>query len=574
MTPFKHITFLILLCLPFMLQAQEEGAGDEGLKRIEIAPGSGVLEVRTLDNGQRVYYVTQGAVFKHEDIRMTCDSAVFYPDQNNVQAYGRVHIVQADSVQAWGDSLFYDGDDRTALLMSQVRLTDRTMTLTTEELFYDLERRLGRYRYGGRLVNQETRLTSKTGYYFSRSETAYFRDSVALKHPRYTLEADTLEYRVPTDLAIFHGPTTIDHEDNLVYCEGGYYDGHRQFGVFTDNAVIIDPPRTLAGDSIVYDRLSGIGKAWHNVTYKDTVQNIIQTSEYAEYEEMTGDVLSTERTVLSYVFGGDTLHITADTLRSAMDTLLQRTMYAYGRVRFYRSDMQGSCDSLVWSDSDSSIVLFEDPVLWAQANQFTGDTIVMQMSRGQIHRMDILRNAFLIGNPDTMLYDQISGRVIQGYFQDGELVRLKVNGNGQSVYYADDDGKGYMGVNKAICGNMAIRLVDQQVDRISFLSKPDADFIPIEGLSFESMKLEGFEWRDWERPRSQKDLLTYPVKPATLEMVRSLTDPEGDVHELLEATQSESIQDDLHEEGVEESAPDQEKSSPNPSEDKVSQKDG
>ena len=59
---------------------------------------------------------------------------------------------------------------------------------------YYREEEFGYYQGGGTLVNDSTVLTSEIGYYYPNRHLIYFRDSVKLEHPDYTLTTDTLGY--------------------------------------------------------------------------------------------------------------------------------------------------------------------------------------------------------------------------------------------------------------------------------------------------------------------------------------------------------------------------------------------
>lgn len=472
--------------------------------RIEIIDAD-VLEGMRV-NGQDLRRLVGGVVLKQENSTLRCDSATFYPADNRVLAYGNVYINQADSIRAYGDSLRYEGTQRLAYLKGRVRLTDPSMAIEAPAMVYNLGTRVGRYTGGGKLRTGSTVLTSTYGTYYATSQRAYFRDSVRLNDPEYRLEADTLEYRVPTEVAVFHGPTTIRHQSNTIFCRSGYYDGPNQFAVFTGRTTLDGPPRRVTGDSIVYQQDLGLGRAWGDVVFEDFEADIVQRSPYGEYDENTGAMRSTDRSLMAFVLDGDSIFVAGDTVRSLSDSLRRRTLLAFGRVLVYKSDMQARCDSMSWKDIDSTINLFGDPVLWSDQSQFTADTVIITLKNKQIRRVDLRKDAFITNQPDTLIYNQIKGRNGLGYFLNNELVRVDVRGNGQSIYYAEDDNTGYLGANEALCSSLRIHLAEREVQRIAFLDKTDAKFRAIVGLDYRNLKLDGFAWRANERPMGVADL--------------------------------------------------------------------
>ncbi len=519
--PLPFTALLLTLLSAFTLQAQ--GISPAGLsgdpqgssgnpQRIDVVQADFLEGYRSAEGAVR--RLIGQVVLRQENTTLSCDSALYFAESNLARTYGNVRIVQADTIQARCDSLYFLGDERKVLLMSNVVLSDRSAVLRTSELDYNLDTRIGRYRSGGQLDNQGSVLSSTNGWYSSRAETSFFRDSVVLVHPQYTLYADTLEYRVDIDLALFHGSTTIVHEQNTIYCEGGSYDGQRELGIFTRNTRLDSPPRRILADSLVYERRIGLGRAWGNVLFTDSVKQLSQRSPYGEYDEPSGVMNSSGgRTLLSHVLQGDTLYIGADFVRSRSDSLERREFDAFGRVRLFKSDLQGICDSMTWRDADSTITLFTDPVLWSASNQFSADTIALLFSSGEMRKIFLRQRAFIASEPDSLVYNQIKGRLVEGFFSEGELVRLDVIGNGQSIYYAEDAVTGYLGANQAACSHMVIRLLDEQVDRIAFLEKTDATFRDLKLSDFRSLKLEGFAWRNSERPASAYDLMLPPPEP-------------------------------------------------------------
>lgn len=555
----KHRWILLFaLLLPVLIQAQDEiPIPAQGPIAAEADPDSGKTapKVEIIDAGlldiiqdpeERVRILWEKVHLRQGDVELYSDSAVFYPDRNDVLAFGNVHIIQADSIHAYGDSLTYDGNARMARLMGNVRLQDSRMQLKTNQLQYDLSTRIGSYWGGGILYNLENRSTleSEIGYYYARSERAFFRDSVRLDHPDYNLQADTLEYQVQKDLAIFHGPTYIQQDDSEIYCESGFYDGIAGTALFQTNAVLNDPPRRVEADSIVYDRAEGLGKAYGNVWIQDTAQDISQRSEFAEFNEQSGLMSTPTRSLVAIQMEADTFLLAADTLNSDQDSLGNRRLWAYGRVRIYRSDLQGICDSLVWMDADSNISLFGDPILWSEKSQFLADTQIIYMAGSEVTKVDLKRNAFIISEADTLLYDQIKGRDIFGNFKDGDIYQLLVEGNAESMYWGKDDKDAILGVNESLCSRMDIRLKEGEVENILFLGDPTAHFRPIQKIDPKTKKLSGFRWLENLRPRSAQDLINPKVKSISVDSLSvdslgsdsTLIDPEASINVVDEVS--------------------------------------
>ncbi|MFI5171248.1 MAG: OstA-like protein, partial [Chitinophagales bacterium] len=364
------------------------------------------------------------------------------------------------------------------------------------------------YVNGGEVTDGEAVLTSDLGYYYAYTKDAFFKSNVVLKHPQYGLEADTLQYNTGTEKAIFRGPTHIYNKESTVYCEKGYYESNTGIAVFYQNVKMENAPQELRADSIYYNRETGIGKAFHHIIFSDTSQNALQYSEFAEYDEIHNTIFSTGGSIAGYVMENDTLFIGGDTIRSFSDSLKRRTMFVFHHVKIFKSDLQGRCDSLFYSDVDSIIRMYGLPVMWSDSTQFTADTINMIIKNKHLDEIRLFSNGFIVNEDDSLIYNQIKGRNIFGYFTDEELTKIKALGNGESIYFGkDDDGK-YIGVNKMFCSEIFIYLNNKKFHKISFHNAPTSEFEPMQKIDVLDYQLKNFDWQYNERPRSREDLLT------------------------------------------------------------------
>ena len=466
-------------------------------------------------NDTKSYLLTGNVILKQADTRLFCDSAYLYTKSNSAAAYGKVHINQGDTVHVYSDSALYNGNEKITTMYSNVRLVDREMNLTTDYLVYNTEQRFGIYSNGGTLKSNEAVLTSKTGYYYAGSQVAFFKDSVRLNHPQYKLEADTLEYNTETETAWFHGPTTIYNDESTVFCNDGYYETISGIAVFNVEAKMDNPPQLLKADSIYYNRETGIGKAYGNIYFEDTAQHILQYGEFALYDEVNNIITSPERSVAGYVLDDDTLFITGDTITIIRDSLERNTMTVYPNVKLFKSDFQGVCDSLFYSDVDSMIQLYYNPVLWSDETQFTGDTILLQLKNSNLDKMYFLSNAFIVNMQDSLIYNQVKGRDITGVFKDGDLSKVEVRGNGESIYYGKDDNDRYLGANKALCSDIDMYIKEKQFSKISFMGMPEATFYPMTQIDLSSFYLDNFVWEGERRPKNRQSLFDELIQDAS-----------------------------------------------------------
>jgi lipopolysaccharide export system protein LptA len=490
-----HLVFLLLPSYLFsqdttlirLIQADEIKYNKHIMSDIQVLAGQVILE--------------------HDSIFLYCDSAYLNEKMNNVEAFGNVHFKASDTLHLFGDHLIYDGNTKIAEIRNNVRLIDRETTLTTEHLFYNRLSRTAQYIAGGKIINKDNELYSDIGYYFSEKKEFLFRKNVILVNPRYIMKSENLKYNTESETAHFLGPTTIESSDTYIYCENGWYDTRNDISQYDRNANIVHGEQSMKGDSLYYDQKLGFGKGFNHVVVTDTVQDIIIKGNYAEYRKPEGYSMVTDSAVAILISESDSLFLHADTLRATFDSTQNiRSLYAYNRCKFYRTDIQGMCDSLYYNFTDSVISLYIEPVLWSEQYQLTADSIQIWIRNKQLSMMILHNTAFIIGRDAEDKYNQIRGINMTGYFTDNELTNITVASNAETIYYVREDDGGLIGINKVFSGNMKIQLSDNKIQKITYIDKPTATLYPENEVKPEDLRLKGFKWLGNRRPSNKFDI--------------------------------------------------------------------
>ncbi|HET6244516.1 MAG: organic solvent tolerance protein OstA [Bacteroidetes bacterium] len=504
----KFTIHIILLFLPFCVFSQK-------VTKIELLGANSLEYDEKL--GKNVRRLLGNVRFKHDDVLMNCDSAYLYSETNSLDAFSNIYINQGDTVHIYGDKLKYMGNSRKAEILNNVRLVDNDMTLTSNNLTYDMKKDIGFYTGGGKMVSAKNNntLTSNIGYYYSKPKNFFFKDSVVLINPEYEIYSDTLKFNTVSEIAYFFGPTNIYSKENQIYCENGWYDTKNDLSKFKKNSFLLTSEQKLQGDSLYYDRKTGIGQVYSNVIITDTVNKFIINGDYAIHYEHKDQSTITGKPVLTMTFEKDSLFLHADTLFAEMDsTGVHRIVHAYHHSKFYKNDMQGVCDSLVYTLSDSTIRLYIQPVLWSTENQMTAEFISIKTADGKIDHMVMDVNAFIVSQEDTVKYfNQIKGKNIVASFHENALNKVKVTGNGETIYFTREDNGDLFGVNKAISSDLLIYMKENAIEKISFINKPEATLFPIEDVTATELELKDFQWREDQRPKTKEDIFVRNILP-------------------------------------------------------------
>ncbi len=505
---FFLIFMAIVLFLPLLLSQQTQDR-NTGKKKIELVYCDEDNRYKDNITGKDVHHLIGNVQLKHNEITMTCDSAHFAPEENQVTAFSRIHIEQGDTLDLFGDYLFYDGKSEIAIVTGNVELIDKDTHLYTDKINYDVKNKIARYNDKGRITNADNTLTSIIGVYYVSDNLFHFKDSVKIVNPDYIMTADTMDYNTLTETSFFTGPTHLYGDSINLYCEKGWYDTKNDVTSVWKNAVIDNKKQIVHGDSLYFDNTTGYGESYRNVVIEDTTNNLIIKGNYAWYYKMPEKFMVTDRAQFIQVSDKDSMFLHADTISAVTvsDTSGHgyRLMKAYYGCRIFSIDLQAKCDSLSYSFQDSVIRLYKSPVIWSDDNQLVSESMAVFTKNRKTDRLELYNSAFVTSQVDTIRYDQIKGRSLTGYFENNELYKIDIRGNGESIYYLLD-GNDVAGVNKSKCARIEIRVQNGKITEVIEYENPEGYIDPPVLTKPEEMRLEGFSWLNSLRPKNKTDI--------------------------------------------------------------------
>jgi lipopolysaccharide export system protein LptA len=325
--------------------------------------------------------------------------------------------------------------------------------------------------------------------------------------------ADTIRYDEKNKLTYLLGNAHYVEGERVVDSERMIYNEATDNFETEGRARIVDGVQILDADNIDYQESNAIARG--NVVWVDTVEQITINSEHLNYNKETERIVASGgRPLMTSLIEEDTFYMSADTLISFHDQPEDslRMLLAYNDVRILKTNMQAIADSVTYSSRDSLFELFNNPIIWSDTTQFTADTMYMQLANGKIDRIYLHDNALILNSPDEVFFNQIKGKDITAYFYDNELRRMLVEGNAESIYYALDEEKAYVGLNKTLCSKMLLNFDDNQIQEIRFYAQPKANTYPMGQVNHTAMRLKGFKWEIQKRPNSLEDLLRISPK--------------------------------------------------------------
>jgi lipopolysaccharide export system protein LptA len=501
--------------------------------------GSDKLELLKINDSTQLQILAGKVRLKQGTTLFYCDSCVINNNAHIFEAFGHVHINDADTANAYSDYLRYHTDKRVAYLQKNVRLTDGKATLTTDNLEYDVDTKLGIYTNGGRLVNKKSVLTSAEGYYYTDLKDIYFKKNVELKDPAYYLESDSLLYNTQSEVARFIAETFIrDSSSRTIITKEGFYDTRNKKAEFGLRPIIQDGKTKIVADRVAFDDSTGMSQAEGNAIVIDSAQQTVIIAGKIFRNNKTESVLAFNKPLMIVKQEQDSIYITADTLFSARLTDLyggkdsiktdtiktvkvvdtktkdstNRYFEAFYHVRIFSDSIQSVCDSMFYSFKDSVFRLYKDPVVWSKENQVTGDTILLFTKNKKADRIKVFENSLLVSKVQGDFFNQIKSARMDGYLTDGSIDSVRARGFAECIYYIQNEDSSFTGINQSSSDIMDIYFApdssgkDRGLHKVVFRSAVKGTVWPMRSKTAEEMRLRNFQWLDARRPKTKYEL--------------------------------------------------------------------
>lgn len=498
------VSFFFLLSQ--MLVAQEQDTVQRKKTRIHIEHYDVATFSKSMGDMQRLIGHVK---MRHDSAYFFCDSAYFYEKTNNFNAFQNVHIIVNDSVEIFSDLLDYDGNTRFAEFHDNVRLRDDSTMLYTEYLTYDRNLHLASYPDSATTIRGDKTLKSHYGYYRDRLKEFSFFENVEVYSPKYQMYTDTLFYNTGIEKMWFQGPTTIINKENVLEGKHGYYLVNEDYVYLDQRPFMHNETQLMWSDSIFYDRNLGLAQAYSQVDMIDTSYKVIMRGDYVEMWEDQGFSFATDSAYAISYDGGDSLYIHGDTLFLHFDKQKEeaKKLIARRHVRFFKSDLQGKCDTLTYLMSDSTIRMRVAPILWVEDSQMSGTDIDIKIKESTVEWVLQKGNAFIISQDTIEGFNQIKGMDITSLFKDGDIHHVNVDGDkAETIYWIRDDDGGLIGIDVSKSETMVIEMKNNGISKIKGFKGITETMYPEDDLIESRRYLQGFKWHDDARPRDKDDI--------------------------------------------------------------------
>ncbi len=473
--------------------------------------------------GSKIRKLLGDVILRQNDVQLFCDSAYLYVDQNKATAFGKVRILQPGKMDARSRYLEYDGNSKDAYLKGEVVVTDGEMTLRTDILYYNTANKIARYNTPAVITNAEAVLKSKNGLYDSNLKKLFFQKNVTLDHPDFRLTGDTLHYHTLLKKADFFGPTYIYSDRSTTYTEGGWFKTQTRESFLTKNGqVAIDSHQFIRADTIYFNDSLQRGYCIGGVQVIDTLEKTEVRGGYTRFDRKKGTSVVYNFPILMNFSDPDTLYLTADTIYQNRIGDSTNVLLAHFLPVIQKSDLLLLCDSLSYVETDSVFRFYRNPVIWSAEFQITSEFMELYTKGKDFDRLEMYRDGLMVKEEDSLRYSQVKGKDMTAWFENRQMARIDIKGNGQSIYYVEREDGSLMGANKIESSDITILLEDNRPVDIRFYVQPVAVLHPIDQVNPLEFRLKGFKWE-----ADRKKLASFRMEEAFI------CNPERGLYKLL-----------------------------------------
>ena len=472
------------------------------------------------DVGNRIATYRDTALMLNNTTKLQSKRGVY--DVNKQLATFKEYVVVRDSAfNLRADSLKFNTGLNRAIFIAPTEIVSDSAQIYCTGGFYDFQQKNAKFLGDPQYINSKTEATADSILYDQISGEVRLMGQAYYKEDPKVANAEIIYYNEKSKSAELIGDGVFVNNETVVEGEHIKYDEETGNVNIEGKGIISDPPNIIEAESINYKE-DGFGVLKGNVIWSDTSAQTRVICEHAiynkemEYVKAMSDI---NRPYMETVSEGDTMFLAADTLISyneieidslnIADTI--KILKAYNDVKILKSDLQAIGDSLHYNDRDSLFTLFENPFVWSDSTQFSGDTIDLYLKNSTLDRIHAKGNGLILNQIASEYFNQIKGRDIEVFFAADTLDQMLVKGNAEAYYYMLDKLDAFIGVNTTICSKIHFKFAEKQIQDIRFYETPTSKMIPIQEVNPIALRLPNFFWNEQSKPLSLEEIIKWKV---------------------------------------------------------------
>ncbi len=429
-------------------------------------------------------------IAKYKDHKLYCDTIFISNDGEYIKASSKEKskIIDLEGAKIQAKKIEFFKNDSIIKFTENVVFIKENNEIYTNYLNYNPEKKIIYYDNGGKIIDKESIISSKYGLYHTKDEFGQFSETVSIKTNSYKIESENLDLDNKNDIIFLNSRSTIKSNDIVIKGDWGILDKNAESINIWGNGIINSEKRTIYSDSIFINKnqeaqLSGDVEVHEKKNIKIYCQNLFEKDGYSRFNGNPKIEFSSKNG--NIVIEGTQMELNNN------DSILLINNNTY----ILSDSIQGKCVNSKLNLKSEIICMTNNPVLWTENDQISGDTIYIYAKNELLDSIYIPSNSFIISKKTNDYYNQVKGNELQGKFKKGKLHNIKLKGNTIIKYFEQNEKKEITGLNDVLCSSISIYMKRNQINNILFKTKPEAIYIPKSLMKKEHLILEGFSNR-------------------------------------------------------------------------------
>ena len=435
-----------------------------------------ILQSNTLDQlliHDTIFQKFSGNVIvEYEDFKIICDTILIDEYKEAIRGWGNVNIAN-DTIEFQTDSINIKQFQSIIFLYKNTTIKMDDMIIYGDELEYNYEINEIRYVNGGHVKTQDYDIKSQQFSHLIKENTSRFQQLVNVTANEYQILTENLIYR--DELMSFFGTTSIKNLDFLINCNEGLFKKDVVLKIYNQETIDANQ-RKIQSDTLLVD-------IKNNVNYFNRNVNIVINQE----THIRGDNF-TQRNSFSTIYNDcyiklinpqDSIIIHGDTIKINDQ---KEELEVINNVIIEGKDLEGGCVNMKFKENYTDIYMRQNPVLWFNDTQVTGDEIQLYIKHNQLDSIYIPRNPFVVSPYDSpTYYNQIIGKVLFGKFHENNIKYVNIEGNSKMKYFENNkQKKSIIGLNNIEAGNIRLLFINNKVNQMSSFNQIESNYIELD----------------------------------------------------------------------------------------------
>ncbi len=208
---------------------------------------------------------------------------------------------------------------------------------------------------------------------------------------------------------------------------------------------------------------------------------------------------------VSVSVSADSVAVSTDSVSDASDSIPKvakdfHVALAYHRARFFKSDIQGVADSIVFVERDSMMYMFRKPIVWSGERQVTGNRIDVHFNDSTADWALLPESGMMSEYVGEDFYNQLAGKTLFAKFKDQTLHSLEVSGNVETVFLPQESDSTYNRMVNAESSFLTIEMEGDQMKKLKMWPEVSGTVTPLFLVKKSQQYLQKFHWWTSLRP--------------------------------------------------------------------------